>query len=242
VRARLPALAEAAAVAATPQLRNVATIGGNVLQRPRCWYFRSRYVDCWLKGGADCPARDGQNQYHALFGRGPCLAVHPSDLAPALLALDAEARLRGPGGERSVALVDLFALPDEGRRTETRLGDDELIVSIRVPAPAEGARSTYLKAMDRRVWAFALVGVAVSARLERGRLADPRVVLAGVAPIPWRAGAAEERLRGAEPNAELLDRAAEAALEGARPLAQNRYKVPLARALVRRALAAVTGA
>jgi xanthine dehydrogenase YagS FAD-binding subunit len=239
-RARAPALAEAAALAATPQLRNLATIGGNVLQRPRCWYFRNRHVACWLKGGEGCPAREGENQYHALFGGGPCLAVHPSDLAPALVALDAEVRLRGRGGERSVALADLFALPEEGRRTETRLADDELIVAIRVPAPAAGARSTYLKAMDRRVWAFALVGVAVSARVEDGRVADARVVLAGVAPIPWRVRAAEEVLRGSSPSEEVLARAAEAALAGAQPLGQNGYKVPLARVLVRRALAAVT--
>jgi xanthine dehydrogenase YagS FAD-binding subunit len=238
VRAGAPALAEAAAVAATPQLRNMATIGGNLLQRPRCWYFRNRDVGCWLKGGDDCPARDGENQQHALFGGGPCYAVHPSDLVPALVALDAELSLRGPRGERTIPLAELFALPEEGRRSETRLGDDELIVSIRVPAAA--GRSTYLKAMDRAVWAFALVGVAAAVRVEAGRVAEVRVVLGGVAPIPWRAVAAEELLRGAEPSAELIGRAAEAALEGARPLAKNGYKVELGRALVRRALTAVT--
>ena len=141
IQARYPALAEAAALAATPQLRNMATIGGNLLQRPRCWYFRNPRVPCWLKGGADCPARVGENQLHALFDISPCVAVHPSDPATALLALDASVRLRGASGERELPLADVFAPPTDARRQETVITGDELILSITLPPPAPGSRS-----------------------------------------------------------------------------------------------------
>jgi xanthine dehydrogenase YagS FAD-binding subunit len=237
---RYPALSEAAALAATPQLRNMATIGGNLLQRPRCWYFRSPHFRCWLKGGDDCPARDGENQLHALFGANPCVAVHPSDLATALVALEAEVRLRGPDGERTLPIADFFALPTDERRTETVAASDELLLSVQLPAPPAGTRSTYLKAMDRKVWAFALVGVAAVMRTAGRRIDDARLVLGGVAPIPWRARAAEQALIGAEIGEELFARAADIALAEAQPLGHNAYKVPLARALVRRALASLT--
>jgi xanthine dehydrogenase YagS FAD-binding subunit len=234
---RYPALADAARLAATPQLRNVATLGGNLLQRPRCWYFRQRLFHCWLQGGDACPARNGENRLHALFGDSPCVAVHPSDLATALVALDANARLRGPSGERVLALREFFALPTDDRRVETRLRSDELIVEVTVPNSPPGARSVYLKAMDRKVWAFALVGVAAAIRLEAGRVADARLVLGGVAPIPWRREEAERVLVGETPDGDTFSRAAEAALVDAQPLRENGYKVPLARALIRRALA-----
>jgi xanthine dehydrogenase YagS FAD-binding subunit len=235
-----PVLSEAAAVAATPQLRNMATIGGNLLQRPRCWYFRNPQVRCWLKGGDECQAQDGENQLHALFGGGPCSAVHPSDLAAALVSLDAEVRIRGPQGERTTPLELFFALPDEQRRTETTLGDDELLLSIHLPALSDGTRSTYLKAMDRKVWAFALVGVAAVLRLEGQRITHARLVLSGVAPIPWRATMAEQKLIGAEPGDELFQHAAEVAVAEAAPLQHNGYKIPLAKALIARALASLT--
>jgi xanthine dehydrogenase YagS FAD-binding subunit len=235
-----PLLAQAAAVAATPQLRNMATLGGNLLQRPRCWYFRNRRLDCWLKGGGECPAYDGENQLHALFGGGPCHAVHPSDLAPALLAFDAQVRLQGSGGARSLPLAEFFSLPSEDRRHETAIGRDELLLSVSLPPLPEGSRSTYLKAMDRKVWAFALVAVAAAVRLDGRRVADARLVLGGVAPIPWRVSAAEQELLGAEVSPELFARAAEIALSGAEPLRHNAYKVTLAKALIQRALTAVT--
>ncbi len=240
VRALCPALAEAAALAATPQLRHMATIGGNLLQRPRCWYFRNPRISCWLKGGDDCPARSGENQRHALFDISPCVAVHPSDPATALVALDASLRLRGAAGERELPVAEFFAPPTDDRRNETVIRGDELIVSLRIPTAASGTRSTYLKAMDRKVWAFALVGVAVVMQRHRGRIEGARIVLGGVAPVPWRAEAAERILAGAEVSDEVITRAAEAALEGAQPLAHNGYKVPLAKALVRRALTTLT--
>jgi xanthine dehydrogenase YagS FAD-binding subunit len=244
IRARYPALAEAAAAAASPQLRNMATIGGNLLQRPRCWYFRSPHVSCWLKGGDDCPARSGENQLHALFGADPCVAVHPSDPATALVALGAEVRLRSTGQERTIPIEEFFALPTAERRTETTIGGDELIVAIRLPAltlaedPA-GAGSTYLKAMDRKVWAFAVVAVAAALRFDGQRVTEARVVLGGVSPIPHRTVAAEQILTGVELSEAVIAQAATAALADVMPLRLNGYKIPLAEALVRRALRAL---
>lgn len=237
---RYPALAEAVGQAATPQLRNMATIGGNLLQRPRCWYFRSSAFDCWLKGGTVCHARDGENQQHALFGQSPCVAVHPSDAASALVALGASVRLRGSNGERTLSVADLFAEPTEDRRTETVIGPDELLLDVRLPAPAANTRSTYRKAMDRKVWAFALVGVAAVLRLDGRTVTDASIVLTGVAPIPWRAHQAERLLTGQEATPERILEAAQAAVSGAQPLEHNGYKVPLARSLVRQALTDLT--
>jgi xanthine dehydrogenase YagS FAD-binding subunit len=236
-----PALAQAAALAATPQLRNMATVGGNLLQRPRCWYFRHEHLRCWLKGGDDCPAYEGQNQLHALFGGGPCYAVHPSDLAPALLALDAQVWLRGSSGERTMPLEALFALPETGRRTETTIAPDELLTAVVLPPLAEGTHSLYLKAMDRKVWAFALVSVALRLCIVQGKIEEARLVLGGVAPIPRRVVAAEELLMEQPPDETLFARAAAIALADAQPLARNGYKVLLAQSLIRRALTTLVG-
>ncbi len=238
--ARFTALAQAAAVAASPQVRNMATLGGNLLQRPRCWYFRHPHVQCWLKGADACPARDGENRQHALFGGSPCVAVHPSDLAPALLAFDAYVRVLGAQGQRTLRLDELFALPEDGRRRETTLQDDELLLDVGMPTHPEETRSVYVKAMDRGAFAFALVGVAAVLRLSAQReVGHARVVLSGVAPIPWRAQGAERALLGGEVSARLIDDAADAALEGAAPLRLNAWKIPLAHALVKRALQAL---
>jgi xanthine dehydrogenase YagS FAD-binding subunit len=169
------------------------------------------------------------------------VAVHPSDAVSALIALGATVRLRGSSGERTVAVEELFAEPTEERRTETVLQPDELLLDVSLPAPSGDARSTYLKAMDRKVWAFALVGVAAMLRLDGHKVAEVRIVLSGVAPIPWRARDAERALTGQEATPERLAQAAETALEGARPLEHNGYKVPLARNLIRRALTDLAG-
>jgi xanthine dehydrogenase YagS FAD-binding subunit len=235
IRPFAPALAEAAAVAATPQLRNMATIGGNLLQRSRCWYYRSEQVTCWLQGGTECQAREGENQYHALFGDSPCVSIHPSDLATALVMLGAEVTLKGPDGTRQLPLAEFFVLPTEERRTENLLQPNEIITSIRIPNDPANERSTYLKAMDRKVWAFALVGVGARLLVEDGRIAAARLVLGGVAPIPWPVPEAERLLVGEPPSADLFDRVAQVAVEGAQPLAKNGYKIPLVTALVRRA-------
>jgi xanthine dehydrogenase YagS FAD-binding subunit len=238
VRARAAALAEAAALAATPQLRNMATLGGNLLQRPRCWYFRDPLIPCWLKGGSDCPARDGENALHAIFLADPCVAVHPSDPATALLALDASVRVRGVRGERSVPVDDFFVTPTDARRTETVLSDDELVLSIRIPNAAQGTRSSYVKAMDRKVWAFALVAAAARVRVANGRVTEVRLALGGVASTPYRARAAERVLAEQGVSDASIARAAEAAIDGAEPLAHNAYKLPLVRALVQQVLQA----
>jgi xanthine dehydrogenase YagS FAD-binding subunit len=244
IRERYAALAEAVSQAATPQLRNMATIGGNLLQRPRCWYYRNSLFPCWLKGGDTCHARDGENSHHAIFGgesgESPCVAVHPSDAASALLALNATVRLRGPNGERTLPVSELFAEPTEQRRTETTLQPGELLLDIQLPPPLERSRSVYLKAMDRKVWAFALVGVAAVVQVDGDRITSARIVLSGVAPIPWRAVDAEAALIGKPATTETFALAADAAVKGAHPLELNGYKVSLARSLVSRALTDAT--
>lgn len=235
VGAKLPILVQAVRDAATPQLRTVATVAGNLLQRPRCWYFRGEY-DCWLKGGERCFAREGENQHHAIFQPAPCVAVHPSDLAPALLAVEARVLMQGPAGSRVIPLADLFAPPTDDRRSETRLAPDEVITELHIPPQPEDARGVYLKAMDRGAWAFALVGAAAQLALRDGKVAQARLVLGSVANVPWRATAAEDTLRGQAVTPELAERAAERALADATPLAHNAYKVPLARELLRRAI------
>jgi xanthine dehydrogenase YagS FAD-binding subunit len=235
VRDRLTALAEAAGLTATPQLRHRATIAGNLLQRPRCWYFRTPEVDCWLHGGHDCPARTGRNEHHAIFDESPCVAVHPSDLAGPLVALDAVVRLQGRDGSRTVAVADLLAAPTDDRRRETTIRADEIVTAVDVPTPGP-IISTYRKAMDRATWAFALAGVAVAARRDGDRLADVGVVLSGVANTPHRATASEAVLREGGLTAATVERAAAAAVDGAAPLAENGYKRPLVVALTAEAL------
>lgn len=234
------ALAEAAEVAATPQLRNMATVGGNLLQRPRCWYFRNPHLHCWLKGGDDCFARDGRNEYHAIFDISPCVAAHPSDLAPALLVLDAEVHLQWTDGERRVALENFFAAPAEERRRETRIGRDELLLSVRIPGLPAAMRSTYVKAMARKVWAFALVSVAAAVHVQSGQIEDVRIALGGVAPVPLRARAVESALVGQPATIKQFEEAAALAVADAQPLEYNQYKIALARRLIVRALQRVT--
>jgi xanthine dehydrogenase YagS FAD-binding subunit len=246
VAARLPILAQAVRDAATPQLRAAATVGGNLLQRPRCWYYRGQF-DCWLKGGTECFAREGQNKYHAIFDQSPCVAVHPSDLAPALIALDAQVvleRRTGTGtgtSTRTVAVAELLRPPEDAERVEHRLAPDELLTAIQVPAQPADAAGVYLKAMDRRAWAFALVGAACQIAQRAGHVDHVRLVLGGVANVPLRVGAAEELLVGQQLTPALAATVAERFVAAAQPLAHNGYKVALARELARRALLAAAG-
>ncbi|MBI2940722.1 MAG: xanthine dehydrogenase family protein subunit M [Chloroflexi bacterium] len=237
VRERYPALAQAIAVSASPQLRTMGTIGGNLCQHSRCWYYREDF-HCWLKGGEVCYARDGQNAQHAIFGGGPCYSTQPSDPGPALVALGARVRILGPSAdrERTIPIEELFVVPTEDRRRLTALAPDELIVEVQVSRPAPGQRSRYLKAMDRAIWAFALVSVAANLRLDGGRIAEARLVLGGVAPKPWRAHDAEAALAGRPLDTAAIADATRAAVRGAQPLVHNAYKVPLAEGLVKRIL------
>ncbi|WP_026369360.1 FAD binding domain-containing protein [Kallotenue papyrolyticum] len=233
VRRHWTALAEAAALSASPQLRNMATLGGNLLQQARCWYYRGDF-HCWLKGGTHCHARDGRNDVHAIFEQSPCVAVYPSDPPVALLALDAEVQIVGAQGERRLSVAELLQAPSERRRALHTLADDELIVGVRVPRT--GGRSHYLKAMDRAVWAYALVSVAVAAEIDQGAARNVRIVLGGVANSPLRATSAEALVEGRAIDAALAHQAGEAAIAAATPLTHNRYKLALTRNLVAQAL------
>lgn len=236
ITSRLPILAQAASHAATLQLRNSGTVGGNLCQQVRCAYYRHRDANCWLKGGEVCFARNGDSSHHAVFGGSGCIAVHPSDLAPALVALDADVRVVGPDGERTESLEAIYKLPAEGRRRRTTLENDELIAEIRVPQPDADSHGTYLKAMERATWSFALVSVALQLTWNGDQVDRASAVMGAVAGIPWRVQAAEELLRGQTLDESLIDRVGQIALANASPLAHNAYKVPLARNLVTRAL------
>ncbi len=242
IGARWDILRQAARDAATPQLRNAATIGGNLLQRNRCWYYRGE-TRCWLKGGDTCFARGGRNDHHAILGTqsSPCVAVHASDLAPALVALEAAVRIEGPRGTRMVLIADLLRAPTEEARIEHTLAPDELIVEVRIPPQPEGSRGAYLKAMERAAWSFALASAAAQVSVRDGRVERARLVLGGVANVPWRAREAEALLEGQALTPALAAEAAERALADATPLEHNRYKVRLARELARRALLAAGG-
>ena len=242
VRKSFPGLSEAAHSIATPQIRNLGTVGGNLCQRPRCWYFRLEEVNCLKKGGTECYAAKGENKYNAIIGGGPSYIVHPSDLAPMLLALGASVTVTGANGKRVIPLDKFFTLPSEGNiRRENVLKNEDIITEIHVPASPLAARSTYLKFKERESLDFALASAAVAVRLTGRNVRDARIVLGGVAPIPWRVPAAEKFLAGKELQPDVLAEAAKLALAEAKPLEKNAYKVPLAQTLVRRALAKAGG-
>jgi xanthine dehydrogenase YagS FAD-binding subunit len=230
-----PALAQGAAAAASPQLRNQGTLGGNLCQRPRCWYFRGDF-DCARKGGEICFAVEGENTYHAIFGGSGCFIVHPSDTASPLVALQATARIAGPKGPRSVSVEKLFVLPAVDHTRETVLGPGELITEILLPPPLAGGKGLYKKVRARGAWDFALAGVAIALATKDGKVASARVVLSGVAPAPWRVPEAEKLLSGRALDAAVAAEAAEAAVKGAEPMSGNAYKVPLVMGAVEEAL------
>jgi xanthine dehydrogenase YagS FAD-binding subunit len=241
VQKRYQALSAAAGAAASPQLRNQGTVGGNLCQRPRCWYFRGDFP-CARKGGDTCFAKEGENQLHAILGGDVCVMVHPSDTAPALMALDASVRLVSPRGSRTLALDAFFVPATKDYTRETVVEADELVTDILLPPPAAGTVSTYRKLRARGAWDFALTGAAVVLSLKGKKIERARVVLSGVAPIPWRAPAVEKELVGHDFSDGLIERAAEKAGVGAVPLSGNAYKVSLARGAVMEALSEVRGA
>jgi xanthine dehydrogenase YagS FAD-binding subunit len=238
IQDQYPSLVQAISTVATPQLRYMGTLGGNLCQHPRCWYFRNRLFPCWLKGGQRCFAIDGENPYHSILGRGMCQAVHPSDLAPALISLDAKVRIAGQKGSREIPLEDLYRKPGMDQRQMTILHPGELITEILIPKPPAGSRTIYLKSTDRKAWAFAIASVAVQMVVGKdgGEVKEGRIVLGGVAPVPWRSKEAEQVLGGQKLTEGTISRAAEAALAGARPLRDNKYKVPVAKGLIQKAL------
>lgn len=239
VQRLLPGLAQAAEAVGSPQLRHQGTVGGNLCQKPRCWYWRGNF-HCLRKGGDTCFAVHGENQYyHCIFGGESCYYVHPSDLAPMLVALGALARLVGPAGSRVVPLEKFFVLPEEDFTRETVLQPGELLTEVVVPLPPVGTRTTYRKVRPRAAWDFALAGVGLAVVRDGEKVRAAQVVLAGVAPIPWRAAATEQLLAEQRLTQEVARRAGEAAAAGAKPLAGNAYKVELVRQLVREALLAL---
>jgi len=233
-------LAEAARSVATPEIRSQGTLGGNLCQRPRCFYYRNALTPCLKKGGADCPAVESPYQaYLSIMGGHGCYSVHASDLAPPLLALGAQVSLAGSSGVRALPLAQFFAGPEQDVRRENVLAADEVLTAVTVPAVQPGWQGTYLKARERTAGDFPIVSVAVGFALEAGRIREARLVLGGVAPIPWRSPEAEAVLEDRSPSPELAARAAAAALANAQPLAHNAYKVEIGRALVERAIMGV---
>jgi xanthine dehydrogenase YagS FAD-binding subunit len=239
IRKDYTVLAEAAGNVGTPQIRNAGTLAGNVCQRPWCWYFRNGFP-CLKNGGKICFSASGENQFHAIFGGGPSYIVHPSDTAPALVALDAEFHIAGPSGERTLPAGEFFQLPRVDAARENVLAHDEILTAVRLPAARPGSRGTYHKILDREAWTHAVVSAAVVLEMDQQICRSARVVLGGVAPIPWRLPKVEAMLAGQRITPELAAQAGEAAVEGAHPLAKNKYKVPLTKAVVKRTLLSLT--
>jgi xanthine dehydrogenase YagS FAD-binding subunit len=238
VQEKLLFLSQAAGEAASPQIRNAGTVAGNLCQRPFCWYFRSASHNCLRKGGEVCYTVAGDSRYHAILGAGPSYIVHPSDLAPALVALDARIKIAGPAGEKTIPLEKFFVLPQVNYRRENILGPAEIVTEIQVPLPKAGSKGFYHKVRERQAWDHAIVSISTVVQSGGGAVRDARVVLGGVAPVPWRAPKAEEFLRGKKMDEAAAQKAGEIALDGAKPLKDNVYKVGLAKSLVERALLA----
>jgi len=234
-----PLIAEAILASASGQIRNMATVGGNLLQRTRCPYFRSEQLACnKRKPGSGCGALSGENRQAALFGASPsCVATHASDLAVSLAALDAEVEVFGSEGERRLSLRDLYRLPGETPERETCLAPGELITGVQVPdATRFSGRSIYLKIRDRASFEFAIVSIAAALQIKDGKIVEARLAAGGVAPLPWRLDRTEAALVGRILDAPTIDAAGDMALEHARPLADNGFKVALLRNAVIRAL------
>jgi xanthine dehydrogenase YagS FAD-binding subunit len=241
VRERYPLLAQALLAGASGQLRNLATVGGNLLQRTRCSYFQDVTKPCnKRRPGSGCPAREGEHRNLAVLGHSKaCVATHASDMAVALAAIGATVRVVGPGGERTVPMPGLHRLPEDEPERDTVLEPGELIVAVELPALPMAARSAYRKVRDRASYAFAVVSVAVAVELEDGAVRDCRIAFGGLAHVPWRAERAEAALRGAAPGEDAFRAAADAELAAAEPLRDNAFKVPLARNLLVSTLAEV---
>ena len=239
IQERYPALSKGASEAASPQLRNQGTIGGNICQKPRCWYYRGEF-HCLRKGGDKCYAYGGQNHFHCIFGSGGiCYIVHPSDTAPSLVAYEATVKVVGPKGTRRIPLAKFYVLPSEDVRKETVLKPDEIVTELLLPPPVQGLRGSYRKVRARRSWDFALAGMALVVKFQGDKIKKAHAVLSGAAPIPWRSREIEEAITGKRLDADAVSRAAEAAVKNAEPLKHNAYKIPLFRGMIEEELSAI---
>ena len=238
--AQVPLLAQAAASVASPLIRNFGTLGGNINQRPRCWFFRGENFACYKKGGDFCYAVTGDNRYHAIIGGELCYIVHPSDTATALLALNAQSTVAGPSGTRTVAFDEYFHGPREDVLTENVLKPNEVMTEVFVPTPAAGTKMAWNKLKDRQVYDFAVVSVAAVFSLDGGNWKDGRITLGGVAPVPYRATVVENALKGKDIRSSIKAAAAQIRTV-ARPMSLNSYKIDLAQGLIERTILEALG-
>jgi xanthine dehydrogenase YagS FAD-binding subunit len=234
-----PALVTAAEEVGTPQIRNMGTVGGNIMQRPRCWYFRNEEFHCLKKGGSRCYAVDGENQYHAIFGDGPCHIVHPSSLAVPIIAYGGRFRLFGPSGAREVDAAEFFQLPNVNLYGETVLQPNEIVTHVILPPPGQRSASYEVRFKQSHDWPLALASVNLT--LDAAVVKAARVVMGAVAPIPWRTPAAERVLVGKTITEALAVEASNAAVAGAKGLSGNSYKIQVARTAVKRAILKAAG-
>lgn len=239
IQERYPALAKGASEVASPQLRNQGTLGGNICQKPRCWYYRGEF-HCLRKGGDRCYAYEGENHFHCIVGSGGiCYIVHPSDTAPALVAYEAIAQVVGPKGTRRIPIGKFHVLPGQDVQKETVLKPNEIVTEILLPPPLQGLRSSYRKVRTRRSWDFALAGVALALQFKGDRVEKVKVVLSGAAPIPWRSREVEEAITGKRLDNDTISKAADAAVKNAEPLKHNAYKIPLFRGAIEEELSKI---
>jgi xanthine dehydrogenase YagS FAD-binding subunit len=239
IQKKYAVLSEAASRIATPQIRNMGTVGGNLVQRPRCWYFRSEDFHCRKKGGTHCFAQDGENDYHAIFDNRVCAIIHPSGMAVPLVAMNGRVEITAKKGKREVALGEFFTSPTHDVRRENILEPGELITAILVPAT--DARTAYYKQGEKESFDWPIADVAVALAMQGSRCSKASIVLGGAAPYPYRAKAAEAKLNNSEITEDSARAAAEAAMANAMPLEKNAYKIPIFEAIVRRTILRAAG-
>ena len=239
-RKMFPALVTAAEAVGTPQIRNMGTVGGNIMQRPRCWYFRNEEFNCLKKGGSRCFAVEGENQFHAIFGDGPCHIVHPSSLAVPVIAYGGRFRVVGPNGAREIDAGEFFQMPNANLYGENVLQPNEIITHVILPAPGQKSASYEVRFKQSHDWPLA--AASVNLVMSGATVKSARIVMGAVAPIPWRVQAAERVLAGKAITEAIATEAANAAVAGARPMSGNKYKIQVARTAVKRAILAATRA
>ncbi|HUT85103.1 MAG TPA: FAD binding domain-containing protein, partial [Thermodesulfobacteriota bacterium] len=238
IQKRYAVLAQAAASVASPQLRNQGTIGGNICQKPRCWYYRGEFL-CLRKGGDLCYAVGGENQFHCILGGDKCYMVHPSDIASALVALQAKVSITGPMGNRTVSIENFDVPPSIDVRKETILATNEIVTEFFVPSTSAGFKSSYRKVRARQSWDFAIAGIALAVEFSDDRLRRARVVLSAAAPIPWRSIEVEEILTDKQINSKTVAKAVNVVMKNAQPLEKNGYKIPLFKGILEEELLAI---